>query len=71
MLLSCLAFCSVSLNLALAPIVKSSVLQLLLSIIAYGFVIAKASGVCPKGYFRNVTVLFPCDKNSGASEICG
>ena len=30
MLLSCLAFCSVSLNLALAPIVKGSVLPLLL-----------------------------------------
>lgn len=26
-----------------------------------------ASGVCPKGYFRNVTVLFPCDQNSGVA----
>ncbi|CAJ1376459.1 unnamed protein product [Effrenium voratum] len=26
-----------------------------------------ASGVCPKGYFRNVTVLFPCDTKTGVA----
>ncbi|CAK9056006.1 unnamed protein product [Durusdinium trenchii] len=26
-----------------------------------------ASGVCPKGYFRNATVLFPCDQHSGVA----
>ena len=25
----------------------------------------EASSVCPKGYFRNTTVLFPCDALSG------
>lgn len=73
MLIGLLAFCLASAS-ARAPIVKHPVFRDLAtdkSVFAALTrpVLAEASGVCPKGYFRNATVLFPCDQHSGAARM--
>lgn len=53
---------------AKAPIVAASGPQAPHEMLVFPCV--KASGVCPKGFFRNATLLFPCDTRSGPCNRC-